>query len=284
MVHIKSMNITKALPYVYLLIFFVIEAFPLYWLFSGAFKPYDQIVDPRYLIPTKITLEYFIGSDPHVSVLANPSFYVQLRNTLLMSFGTALVTMAISSLAGYAFSRYRFPFSRFIAWIILFAYLFPATYLVIPLTFWLIQFNLIDNILGAVLAQALFTIPFSTYILAGYFASLPREVEESALIDGCGPIGVLLRVVIPLSAPGFVAVFMYSFLIAWNSYLIPLCLLNDRELWTLPLGIAGMIVGDVIPWGPLFAMSTVYAIPAIVIFFLLNKYIVSGLTKGAVKY
>jgi len=277
-------NLTDVMSYVYLLVFFAIEAFPIYWLFSGAFKPYDQIVNPKYVIPTKFTLEYFIGSDPHISILANPSFFVQFRNTLILSFGTSLITMSISSLAGYAFSRYKFPFSRTIAWIILFAYLFPATYLILPMTFWLAQFNLIDNLLGAILAQSLFTIPFSTYILAGYFASLPREVEESALVDGCGPIGMLLRIVIPLSAPGFVAVFMYSFLMAWNSYLIPLCLLNDRNLWTLPMGIAGMIVGDVIPWGSLFAMSAVYSIPSIILFFILNKYMVAGLTKGAVKY
>ena len=268
---------------VFLITFYLLEFFPIYWLITGAFKNFDDLLNPRVLFPIRPTLENFY-SGQYGYGLTGDVFLIQLRNTIVMAIGTSLMTLVFAIPTSYVFARHRLKLSKVLAQLILFTYLFPATYVIIPLSYWLYELGLMDNILGAILAQAVFTFPFSCMILTGYFQSIPKEIEESALIDGCSTLSIIARVIIPLSAPGLVAIFMYSFILGWNSFIVPLIILNSRDKWTLAIGLAGLIAGDVAPWGTIFAMATIYTIPPIVLFYALNKYMVAGLTKGALKF
>jgi multiple sugar transport system permease protein len=129
-----------------------------------------------------------------------------------------------------------------------------------------------------------FTLPFTVLTLASYLQSIPIEVEEQALIDGCGRVDILFRIILPLAAPAIVAISMYSFVFSWNEYLYVVVLVGSEDLFTLPVGIASLLTSDIIPWGKMLAMSVLYAIPGMAFFAFLQKYLIAGLTKGALKY
>jgi multiple sugar transport system permease protein len=267
--------------YIGIIIFLVVELFPVYWLIVGSIKSYDELFNPWVLFPQKVDLIHF--TDQPVEGMMTPTFFLQLRNSLFIAIIVGIFTIVVSVLASYALARLSFRFSSLFAQLVLFSYLFPGSFLILPVAFMMMQYNLYNTLWSVILIETTLSTPFSIWLLTGYFKSIPKEIEESALIDGCSRLNVIVRIVLPLSVPALIAVFMYVFLQSWNNYLYPLVLLGDRSLWTLPIGVASLIGSDIVPWGKMFAMAIVYALPAVIIFFFLNKFIVSGLTKGAVK-
>jgi multiple sugar transport system permease protein len=267
--------------YIGIIIFLVVELFPVYWLIVGSIKSYDELFNPWVLFPQKVDLIHF--TDQPVEGMMTPTFFLQLRNSLFIAIVVGIFTIVVSVLASYALARLSFRFSSLFAQLVLFSYLFPGSFLILPVAFMMMQYNLYNTLWSVILIETTLSTPFSIWLLTGYFKSIPKEIEESALIDGCSRLNVIVRIVLPLSVPALIAVFMYVFLQSWNNYLYPLVLLGDRSLWTLPIGVASLIGSDIVPWGKMFAMAIVYALPAVIIFFFLNKFIVSGLTKGAVK-
>ncbi|MEM0053379.1 MAG: carbohydrate ABC transporter permease [Nitrososphaeria archaeon] len=261
--------------------FLIIELFPVYWLVVGSIKSYDELFNPWVLFPQKINLIHF--TDQPVEGMMTPTFFLQLRNSLIIAIFVSVLAIVISVLASYALARLSFRYSSTFAQLVLFSYLFPGSFLILPIAFMMIQYNLYNTLWSVILIETTLSTPFSIWLLTGYFKSIPKEIEESALIDGCDRLNVIVKIVLPLSVPALIAVFMYVFLQSWNNYIFPLVLLSDRSLWTLPIGVASLIGSDIVPWGKMFAMAIVYALPAVIIFFFLNKFIVSGLTKGAVK-
>jgi len=277
---IKKM-VTSMGFYLFLIFFLCFMLFPVYWLFTGSIKTFDQLFDPSTLIPTE--LDFIHYTDAPGEGMITPSFLLQLRNSIVIALSVSAMVMCVSVPAGYALARLRFRFSKVFAQMVLFSYLFPGTFLIIPIAVVMSFYGLYDTIVSVILAEVAFTSPFCIYLLTGYFKSIPKEIEESAFVDGCSIAGALIRIVLPLAAPALVAVTMYAFLSSWNNYLFVLVLTSSREVWTLPVGVAELIASDVVPWGKMFAMAVVYALPSVILFFLLNKYIVGGLTKGAVK-
>jgi multiple sugar transport system permease protein len=273
--------LSKVAFYMIILFFLSIELFPVYWLFAGSIKTFDDLLNPAIIFPSSIDLIHYTDKPPEG--ILTPTLFLQTRNSLLIAFAVSFLVVLISILSAYALARMTFRFSRTYAQIILFSYLFPGTVLIFPMTFLLLQYGLYNSLQGLIVAETAVTTPFAIWLLTGYFKSLPKEIEESAMVDGCGRISVITRIVLPLSMPAIVAVFMYAFLQSWNNYLFPLILIGDQDLWTLAVGVPSLIGSDIIPWGKMFAMSSLYALPAVTLFFFLNKYIVSGLTKGAVK-
>jgi len=271
----------NALLYIGIIVFLVIELFPVYWLVVSSIKSYDELFNPWVLFPQKIDLIHF--TDQPVEGMMTPTFFLQLRNSLFIAIVVGVFTIVVSVLASYALARLSFRLSSTFAQLVLFSYLFPGSFLILPVAFMMMQYNLYNTLWSVILIETTLSTPFSIWLLTGYFKSIPKEIEESALIDGCSRLNVIVRIVLPLSVPALIAVFMYVFLQSWNNYLYPLVLLGDRSLWTLPIGVASLIGSDIVPWGKMFAMAIVYALPAVIIFFFLNKFIVSGLTKGAVK-
>lgn len=271
----------NVLFYTGIIVFLIVELFPVYWLVVGSIKSYDELFNPWILFPQRIDLIHF--TDQPVEGMMTPTFFLQLRNSLFIAIFVGILTIVISVLASYALARLSFRFSSTFAQLVLFSYLFPGSFLILPVAFMMMQYNLYNTLWSVILIETTLTTPFSIWLLTGYFKSIPKEIEESALIDGCSRLNVIVRIVLPLSVPALIAVFMYVFLQSWNNYIFPLVLLGDRSLWTLPIGVASLIGSDIVPWGKMFAMAIVYALPAVIIFFFLNKFIVSGLTKGAVK-
>jgi len=266
----------KAIIYILACILVLISCFPVYWMVVTSIRPFKEIYGLIRLIPQSLTLENYI-------LILNKDFFIQLKNSLLIAVGTVALNVTISLLGGYAIARINFLGRKILVRSILTTYVLPYTLLVIPFFFIVLGLRLYNTLFSVIFACVTFTLPFTVWTLASYLQSIPKELEDSAMIDGCGRIGVLFKIVLPLAAPGIVAIAMYAFVFAWNEYLYVIALVGSRKNFTLPLGIASLLTSDIIPWGKMMAMSVLYAIPGIVFFTIIQKYVAQGLAKGAVK-
>lgn len=208
-----------------------------------------------------------------------------IGNTLVVVVITILGSLAISVFAGYAFARIRFRGSKALFVGILAILMVPHTSLLIPLYIWLDRLALGNSLLGVGLVMIMYQMPFSVFMMRNSFESVPTELEEAALVDGCSRVGALFRVVMPAVVPGLVTVGLFAFLAGWNEFVTALILISDSSLFPLPLALVNLIQGDwgAIDYGALQAGVTVSALPCILLFFFLQRAFVSGFTKGAVK-
>lgn len=252
--------------------------FPVYWMFNTSLAPQDQlyVYPPRLIHPNATFAAYFkiFQERPITRWLLNSGVVVVL---------TALSSLVVSVLAGYSLSRFRVRGSGSLGYLLLASRMLPTTLLVIPLFIFMSHLHLIDTLWSVVIANVTFIMPFSTWMLKGYFDSIPRELEEAAYIDGTSRLGALLRVTLPLSAPGVAATALYSAILAWDEYLFARTFLTTNSVWTISVGL-GSFRGEYITfWNEVMAASLVGTLPIIVIFLLLEKQLVGGLTAGAVK-
>lgn len=208
-----------------------------------------------------------------------------LLNTSVVVVVTVVLSLLVSIFAGYAFARMRFPGSKFLFVGILAILMVPHTSLLIPLYIWLDRIGLGNSLLGVAFVMVMYQMPFSVFMMRNSFESVPRELEEAALIDGCTTFSSLWRVVLPAVAPGAVTVGLFAFLAAWNEFVTPLILLSDGNKYTLPLALVNLVQGDwgMIDFGALQAGVVVSAAPCVLLFFVLQKAFVNGFTNGAVK-
>jgi ABC-type glycerol-3-phosphate transport system permease component len=204
-------------------------------------------------------------------------------NSLLVATVTATVATSLSAFAGYSLARFQFPGRGFFGVLILVTQMLPGIAVIIPLFIWFKQFQLVDTYWALLIAYNAFAIPFSTWMLRGFFASIPRELEEAALIDGAGLVGAFLRIVVPLSLPGLLATAIFAFIISWHEFLFAVTFTNSAEIRTLTVGIAAMRGKDVIDWGLLNSGVVITTIPVAILFGFVQRYLVQGLTAGAVK-
>lgn len=258
----------------------VVALFPVYWVTLNSFKDPRDIVArvPKFWI-TNPTL----GS--YVSLWDEPFLkFGQLTvNSLVVSLGSTLLAVVIAVFAALALARLRFPGRQQLGMAMFFAYLVPASMLFIPLYVMMASFKLHDTRLGLTLVYSTFSVPFCIWMLRGYFQTVPVELEECAMIDGCTRVGAWVRIVLPLAAPGITASAIFAFTLAWNEFLYAYVLTESARSQTMPIGLASFINLDVYRWGQLSAGAVVMAIPAVILYFLGQRFIVSGLTGGAVK-
>lgn len=253
--------------------------FPIYWLIVTSLSSPDQILS-KSLVPREPTL------GAYQYVLSQPYFWTFARNSLLIASAVAIVGVSVSALGAYSLARLEFPGRSWLGRFVLFAYIVPPVLLVVPMFVVLAAFGLVNTPLGLMVAQLAFASPFCMWMLRGFFLSLPAELEDAALVDGATRFGAFRHVVLPLAAPGLVAAGMYAFLLSWNDYLYPLVFLQSGDQMTLPVGIQlRFFVENMSPqiWLYLLAASTVAALPVFVIFVALQRWMVSGLTAGAVR-
>ncbi|MCB2177934.1 MAG: carbohydrate ABC transporter permease [Actinomycetales bacterium] len=210
---------------------------------------------------------------------------IYLLNTSVVVVVTVVLSLLVSIFAGYAFARMRFPGSKLLFVGILAILMVPHTSLLIPLYIWLDRIGLGNSLLGVAFVMVMYQMPFSVFMMRNSFESVPRELEEAALIDGCTTFSSLWRVVLPAVAPGAVTVGLFAFLAAWNEFVTPLILLSDGNKYTLPLALVNLVQGDwgMIDFGALQAGVVVSAAPCVLLFFVLQKAFVNGFTNGAVK-
>jgi multiple sugar transport system permease protein len=251
---------------------------PLYWIAVTAFKSEGQIViRANDLWPTPWTTEQF------ANLFTTKPFGRWYLNTLLVSVASTVVALVCAALAGYALARLRFRGAQGFTVTVLLTYVMPGALLFIPLYQLLIGVRLTDSLWSLAVTYPTFTLPFATWLLTGYFASIPVELEEAALVDGCTRIQALRRVVLPLARPGLLAVAMFTLTNAWNEFLFAFVFITRDEYKTLPVGMQSMIIGDVVPQGQLAAASLLVSVPVVVMYAFGQRYLTEGLTAGAVK-
>jgi multiple sugar transport system permease protein len=204
-------------------------------------------------------------------------------NSCLYAGIATLINVLVGGLAAYALTRLRFPAKWILGNLILGTYLVPRALLFIPLFDIIKSLGIYDTRWAIFLTYPTFGIPFCTWLLSGFFKTIPVEIEECAMVDGCTRIGALIRIVIPLSIPGIIAATILTFTLSWNEFLYPLVFLGSEELLPVPIGVASMEMGDFLQWGRLMAAALLASVPVAIIYSLLQKYFIRGMTAGAVK-
>lgn len=216
-------------------------------------------------------------------VLTEKPFFQWVFNSLVITIATSLLGVILSSTAAYAFSRYRFPGKKAGLVFLMVTQMIPATMLILPIYLILAQTGLLNSYMGLILAYSVTSLPFSIWILKGYFDSVPRSLEEAARIDGCSELSAFYRILLPLSLPSLAIVFLFNFTQAWNEYIIASTVLHSPELHTWPLGLRDLQGNFNTEWGMFASGSVLISLPVIVLFMLSSRYMVSGLTLGGVK-
>ncbi|MCX6044230.1 MAG: ABC transporter permease subunit [Chloroflexi bacterium] len=274
---VASRRITSVVAFVILFIFVVFELMPFYWTLITAFKTNRQMMEPHFW-PSPWTLEQF-------QLLLGPTrkFTLWYQNTIVVAFVSTLVSVVIAAMGGYGLTRLRWRGANFFASSVLIAYLMPPIMMFIPMYQIFTTLHLTNSLTGLMVAYPTFGLPFATWLMMGYYASIPREMEEAALIDGCNHFQAFWKVVLPLVMPALVAASMFSVTLAWKEFIFAYIFLSKDRLYTLTIGMAQMIVGDVQPWGELSAAALLMSIPVALLYIIGQRYMVAGLTAGAVK-
>lgn len=258
-----------------LIIFSLLILFPVLWTVRTSLAP--EVV--AYEIPPKFiftpTLEHYKNIF-HVN-----HFEIFFRNSLIIALGATLISVPIAAFGGYAFARYRAG-GRPLQFIVIGTQMLPGIVLILPIFVIFTRIHLTDSLIGVSLAYMAFNIPFLVWILMGFFEGIPVDIEEAAAIDGLSPIGTLLRIVIPISTPGILSSAILSFIMCWNEFLFALILTGSRTS-TVPVSLAAMVTQRGVLIGKLSAGTAMAIIPMIIISIFVKKYLVQGLTLGAIK-
>lgn len=250
--------------------------FPLYWILTASFKTELSLyAKPPQWIFSPIFENY-------KRVLFNIPFFEYLWNSTLIAMGTTVGSLVLGTLAGYGFSRVKFRGSEALRFLVLLTRMVPRMTLVVPYYLMMLRIGMLDTYSGLVIAYISFALPFSIWLLIGFFDDVPIEVEEAAMVDGCTPLGTLIRVVIPIAAPGLAVAAIFAFLVSWNEFLFAL-ILSGPASKTLPVVIAGLTT-DLGPlYGEMSAAAVMVMLPNVVMTLVMQRYVVRGLTLGAVK-
>ncbi len=261
-----------------LILVLLVVLFPIYWMLLTGIKPKAELYLPD---PMLYTLNPTL--DNLRSLFSRTPFLTQLRNSLSVSFVTTSITLVVGTFAGYSLSRLRYPGRDFFASAVFFAYLIPGILTLIPLYVFMSQLRLLNSLYSLMLAYLGGTVPFAIWVLKGYFTTIPYEMEDAALVDGCTRLEALYRVILPLAAPGLVSCAIFAFTLSWNEYLLAMLFNNTKDKWTLPVGLAGLVYGDVFLWGEIMIGAFLMSIPVLILYVAAQRFVVTGLTAGAVK-
>ena len=260
--------------------FIVVLLFPFYWMTVTAFKPNDELLDYKHNNPFWISHPTFENIR---KLLFDTDYPRWLLTTMTVAVSATLISVVASVLAAYAIQRLRFRGSNYVGLAIYLAYLVPPSILFLPLADIVVQFGIYDSPLALILTYPTFLIPFCTWLLIGYFKSIPFELEECALIDGASRLQILRRITLPLAVPGLISAGIFGFTLSWNEFIYALAFISSSEKKTVAVAILTELVqGDVYQWGALMAGSLLGSLPVAIFYSFFVEYYVSSLT-GAVK-
>ena len=280
----------QALAQAVLILVSVVTLYPILWVFKMALKrgqAFSMTLNP---LPTEFSLDNFVGvignSDPSGTWL----FGHQLFNSVVIAAATTVVGVFLACTGAYAFSRFRFPGRRAGLMSFLVTQMFPGTMMMIPLFVILQQLGRytggvigLNSIWGLVMVYSTTAIPFCVWMLKGYFDTIPKELEESALIDGASQLQIFLRIILPLARPAIAVTALFSFMTAWNEFILALTFMNKETAYTLPVTLRSYVTAYTTEWGHFAAGAILVSIPVMILFFALQKNLVGGLTAGGVK-
>lgn len=263
--------------YLILAVVFLAIVFPVYWMFTISLKMPRDIYRTPSLWPRTVTI------DNYRVLIDDKGFLTNIKNSLIVAGTVTIVSVVVSSFAAYSIVRFKYRFRGLIGRLILFAYLTPVSLLFIPLSIIISRMHLANSLFGLIVVYLAFSIPLSTWLLSGYFRGVPADLEEQALVDGSGRLGALFRILLPLSAPGLVAVAIFTFTGAWNELLLALIFITSENKRTVPLALNYLITGDIFLWGPIMAGAVLSSLPVIILYFMAQRFMVAGMTAGSVK-
>ena len=282
----EGMDYLESIPrrlftlYLPLIVFLFVLLFPFYWMTTTTFKPDDELYDYKRFNPFWVhspTLE-------HIKKLFFETSYPSwLINTMIVSAAATVISLVCSVCAAYAIERLRFSGSRYVGLAIFLAYLVPPSILFIPLAAIIFKLGLFDSLWALILTYPTFLVPFCTWLLMGYFRTIPYELEECALIDGATRLQILWKITLPLAVPGLISAGIFAFTLSWNEFIYALTFISSTENKTVPVGaITELVEGDVYHWGSLMAAALLGSLPVVIMYSFFVEYYVSSLT-GAVK-
>jgi N,N'-diacetylchitobiose transport system permease protein len=258
---------------------FVVMVFPVFWMISTAFKSNEQIVSltPTWL-PLHPTLSHFRGA------IHKPFFWEDVKNSLIVVLVTVAISVALAFLAAIALARYGFAGRKLFVVLVIGIQMLPQAGLIIPLYVVLARYHQVNALSGLIVTYMTFVLPFCVWTLRGFLLGIPKELEESAMVDGSTRLGVFVKILLPLMGPGLVATSVFAFITTWNEYIFARVLLNDQSKQTVTVWLSYFLGSSRhTDWGALMAASTLTAIPVVVFFLLVQRKIAFGLTAGAVK-
>ncbi|MCW5951426.1 MAG: carbohydrate ABC transporter permease [Propionibacteriaceae bacterium] len=259
------------------LVLVVFTVFPLLWMFISSLRPATELfLSPPTLLPSEFTLDWYREA------LGGSNVLRWFINSLVVALGTALISCTVGTLAGYALARFAYPGRRVFMMLLVSAYLFPAILLLMPLYLMLSNYGLVGTLPAIMLAHVAITLPLATWLMKSFVASVPRELEEAALVDGCGPFAAFWRVTLPLLRTGIATTMLFSFVLSWDEYLFASAL-SQGSTTTAPVGIQTFISSFDIRWGAIMAVGSLVTIPVVVLFVFLQKHFEKGITAGGVK-
>jgi multiple sugar transport system permease protein len=260
-------------------VFVVVLLFPFYWMAVTALKPDDELTDYAHFSPLWVV-------DPtldHIKFLWTTSYPSWLLNTLWVAIGSTVLSIVLSVCAAYAIERLRFRGARTAGLAIFLAYLVPPSILFIPLAYLVFHLGIYDTKLALIITYPTFLVPFCTWLLMGYFRSIPYELEECALIDGASRLQILLKILLPLAVPGLISAGIFAFTLSWNEFIYALTFIQSSENKTIAVGVLTELVrSDVYEWGALMAGALIGSLPVVILYSFFVEHYVSSMT-GAVK-
>jgi multiple sugar transport system permease protein len=274
----SSTVIFRTLVVLLLILILAVILFALYWIVVTSLKTIPETyLWPPTLWPKELTLKSFS------KIWTYSHFSRMFTNSLIVAVSSTLFSVIMASLAAYGFSRFKFRGSKFVLFFFLFTQMVPAILLLLPYFIMMRMLNMINSYGALIIAYTSFSLPFCTWMLKGFFDSIPKDIDESAMIDGCNRVQALWHVIMPLALPGIAATTLFGFLVAWNHYLFSMGLTTTPDMYTLPVGIASFNGEFRVAWNEMMAGAIIASLPALVLYLLLQKWFVKGLTAGAVK-
>jgi arabinogalactan oligomer/maltooligosaccharide transport system permease protein len=279
--------------HLFLVVMVLVSVYPILWVFTVAFSGQQNLAfvdlpsEPTSMDRLRAVIPWpeHVSLSNFVSLFSDQPFARWLLNSVLVALATTFFGVFLACTAGYAFSRFRFPGQRAGLMSFLVSQMFPGTLTLVPLYIIVVQWlGLGSNFLGLIVVYAVTAIPFCVWMLKGYFDTIPRELEESALMDGASTTTIFLRIILPLAKPAIAITALFSFMTAWNEFILALTFMDKETMYTAPVGLRFFVGGFAEQqWGYFAAGSIVAAVPVAALFMYLQKYLISGLTAGAVK-
>jgi len=264
--------------YLILMVMAAVALFPILQVFTISLRPADRLLSTSLeIIPANATWENY------TALFTERPFLLWLFNSSLVASVVTLTGVVLASTAGYAFSRFNFIGKKAGLLSLLVTQMFPATMLLLPMYIMLVKLGLINTYLGIVVMYSATALPFCIWQMKGYYDTIPTSLEEAGRIDGCNQLQTFYRIILPLAAPALVITALFSFMAAWTEYVVAAQVLQDTDLWTLPLGLKSFESNMGSEWGLYGAASIIVTIPVVILFLGLSRWLVSGLTLGSVK-
>jgi len=266
------------LIYIVILFFIAISIYPVLRVLTISLRPGNNLLNESLqIIPDDATFENYI------KLFTEKPFLIWIKNSLLVTFVVTIIGVVLASTAGYAFSRFKFPGRKAGLLSLLVTQMFPATMLLLPLFIMISKLNLVNSFLGLIIMYSASALPFCIWLMKGYYDTIPSSLEESAKIDGANKFFAFWKIILPLASPALVITALFSFMAAWNEYIVAAQVLWYEDMFTIPLGLKSLQGNMTTEWGMYASAALVISIPVIVLFLVLSKWLVSGLTLGSVK-